>query len=329
MLKNLLLILLIIVSVIKPQTQYSPINSMTGSFSRMGFGARGMGMGNAMSAIKDGNLVSYYNPALSAFQEGNAFQTSYSFLSLDRTLSFINFTRKFEFKKESESKQIKSVAGISSGFILAGVSNIDLRDNEGEIFDNISTMEMQFFISLANRFSDKFALGIAFKFYYYKLYNNITSTALGMDAGALYSFNENLSLSFVITDLNSAYKWDTGNIYGQNGNTTVNKFPLLKKLGIAYKFTNPKLITTFELESSNANTNYLRGGIEYNIYQGFFIRGGIDRFNLSNKETPVRPSFGFSYFYKLKTVKFGIDYAFVIEPYSSNNQHIIGININF
>lgn len=100
---------------------------MAGSFSRMGFGARGMGMGNAMAAVIDGNLVSYYNPALSAFQNDNYFQTSYSFLSLDRALNFLNFTKKFEFGKSKK----KRTAGISIGIINAGVSGIKGTDNQG------------------------------------------------------------------------------------------------------------------------------------------------------------------------------------------------------
>ena len=63
------------------QPQFSEIASKPGAFSRIGFGARGIGMGNAMSAVTSGNLVSYYNPALTVFQQGNSFQTSYSFLS--------------------------------------------------------------------------------------------------------------------------------------------------------------------------------------------------------------------------------------------------------
>ena len=72
---------------------------MAGSFSRMGFGARGMGMGNSLGAVIDGNLVSYYNPAVSAFENDNSFQTSYSFLSLDRYLNFLSYTRRFKFGK--------------------------------------------------------------------------------------------------------------------------------------------------------------------------------------------------------------------------------------
>ena len=150
----------------------------------MGFGARGIGMGNAMSSITQGNLVSYYNPALSPFQEKNSFQAGYSFLSLDRSLNFLSFTRKFDFyssKDTSSVKQPSGTAGISAGIINSGVSGIDGRDNNGLQTGELSTTENQFFISVANRFSRKFSLGIAVKFYYYKLYEKITSSGLGLD----------------------------------------------------------------------------------------------------------------------------------------------------
>ncbi|MDR3668141.1 MAG: hypothetical protein P4L35_14965, partial [Ignavibacteriaceae bacterium] len=88
--KKILLLFLIISTALMAQTQFSSMGDMPGAFSRFGFGARGMGMGNAMSAVTEGNLVSYYNPALSVYQERNSFQTSYSILSLDRSLNFLN-----------------------------------------------------------------------------------------------------------------------------------------------------------------------------------------------------------------------------------------------
>ena len=314
------------------QSAVSDISSMPGAFTRMGFGARGMGMGNAMSAVKDGNLVSYYNPALAPFQEGNSFQTSYSILSLDRSLNFLNYTRRFELgKKENPDGTVKprSVAGISIGIINAGVSNIDARDYQGRKTGDISTSENQFFVAVANRFSEKLSIGIAFKFYYYKLYESITSTGVGFDIGALYLLNENMTLSFMISDINSKYEWDTGKIYGSSGNITKAKFPLMKKIGLSYKFDDPKIIAAVEFESSNGGTNIIRAGGEYNIYENLFLRGGLDQFNISNFDSPVRPTFGFSYFYPLNSVKIGINYAFVIEPYSAGDQHIIGVTVNF
>ena len=317
---------------VSAQSQVSEISSMPGAFSRIGFGARGMGMGNAMSAVTSGNLVSYYNPALIPFQQGNSFQTSYTILSLDRSLNFISFTRKFNIgKKENPDGTVspRSVTGISAGIINSGVSKIDARDNEGKKTGDLSTSENQFFIALATRFSEKLSIGLSFKFYHYSLYEDISASSIGFDVGALYMISPSLTLSLMISDINSKYQWDTAELYGTSGAVTKSKFPLLKKIGLSYKFDEPKLIAALEFESSNAGTNFLRGGAEYNIYQDLFLRAGFDKLNLSNKDFPIRPSFGFSYFYLLNTVKFGIDYAFVIEPYSSSDQHIIGININF
>jgi len=330
--KKIFLQILFLSVVISAQSTISEISSMPGAFSRMGFGARGIGMGNAMSAVKEGNLVSYYNPALIPFQEGNSFQTSYTFLSLDRSLNFLNFTKRFELgKKENADGTTKprSIVGLSVGLINAGVSHIDARDNEGRKTGDLSTSENQFFAAVANRFSEKLSIGIAFKFYYYKLYQDVTSTGLGFDLGALYLLNDEMTLSFMVSDINSKYEWDTGKIYGSSGNQTKNKFPLLKKIGFAYKFTQEKIIAAIEFENSNAGTNFLRIGGEYNIYENFLLRAGADKLNLSNFDFPLRPSFGFSYFYSLNSLKLGIDYAFVIEPYSSSDQHIIGINVNF
>jgi hypothetical protein len=331
-LKRIFFIIILFTAVTYSQPKYSEISSMPGAFSRMGFGARGIGMGNVLSSVKEGNLVSYYNPALASFQNEMSFQTSYSLLSLDRKLNFVSFTRKFELGKmatpEGEVKP-RSVAGISAGIINAGVSNIDARDAQGIKTGDISTSENQFFIAVSNKFSDKFAIGIAFKFYYYKLFEEFTSTGLGFDIGALYSFNELLTLSFVVKDINSKYEWDSGKIYGQSGRQSKDKFPLLTKVGISYKFIDPKIIAAIEFENTNVGAKYFRAGAEYNIYPDLYLRAGIDRVDVANLDVPVKPSFGFSYFYLINSFRIGIDYAFVIEPYSSSDQHIIGINVNF
>ena len=73
----------------------------------------------------------------------------------------------------------------------------------------------------------------------------------------------------------------------------------------------------------------MRFGVEYNIFESLFLRGGIDRISLTNFDIPMRPTLGFSYFKMLNNLNLGIDYAFVIEPYSAYDQHIIGIELLF
>jgi hypothetical protein len=330
---KILLITFVLPLIVSAQPKFSKISSMPGAFSRMGFGARGIGMGNAMSSITDGNLVSYYNPALTVYQENNSFQTSYSFLSLDRSLNFLNFTRRFEFysSKDSlvENLKPRAIAGISVGIINSGVSKIDGRDNNGIKTGDLSTSENQFFVGVANRFSDKISLGITIKFYYYKLYEEISASSVGIDLGALYRVNDQWNLSVMISDINSKYKWDTAPVYELQGSSYEDKFPLLKKIGVSYRNKNLGLLAAAEFENSNGETNILRLGAEYNLIDNLFVRGGIDQFNLSNSDFLPKPALGFSYFKEFGNITFGVDYAFMIEQYSPYDRHIVGISANF
>jgi hypothetical protein len=326
--KIIILVFILTVQIILAQPKASKIASMPGAFSRLGFGARGIGMGNAMSAVTDGNLVSYYNPALSVFQDGNLFQTSYSFLSFDRSLNFLSFTKRFDLFSYNKTNP-RSSAGISIGIINSGVGNIQGRDNDGVATENLSTSENQFFLAFANRFSDKLSIGLAIKFYYYKLYQDISATSVGLDFGGLYRFNENWNLSLMISDINSKYKWDSSPIYGQSGGNSEDNFPILKKIGLSYSEKNIGLIASVEFENSNGGTNILRGGIEYNIIDKLFIRAGVDQFNLRNSDFPAKPAFGFSYFKDFNKIIIGVDYAFMVEQYSSQDRHIVGLSVNF
>lgn len=88
---NLLFILISLNLIAQPKT--SQISSLPGGFSRMGFAARGMSMGNAMTSITTGSVNSYYNPALNPFISDNLIQFGLSFLSLDRKLNFVQLSK--------------------------------------------------------------------------------------------------------------------------------------------------------------------------------------------------------------------------------------------
>lgn len=331
--KKIIIISFIFISTLAAQPEFSGISSQPGAFSRMGFGARGMAMGNAMSSVKYGNLVSYYNPALSVFQKDNSFQTSYAILSLDRKLNFLNFTKRFTLPSKRENvnkmKGPDLMAGISFGIINAGVGNIIGRDNQGNNTGEFSTTENQFFVSVAKEFSKKLALGISIKFYHYNLFRDITSSGIGFDIGGIYSLNKQWTLSLMIADLNSKYKWDTTPLLQQAGSQTENKFPLLKKIGVSYLSKKFNTLVAAELESSNAGTTIFRIGAEHYLTENIAIRGGIDQYNLKNSDFPVRPSLGVSFIRKVGNFLLSVDYAYVIERYSPNDRHIVGITARF
>jgi len=161
------------------------------------------------------------------------------------------------------------------------------------------------------------------------LFEEINTTGFGFDVGVLYKVNENFNVSLVACDINSKYKWDTSPVYEQEGVTTEDKFPNLRKLGVSYRNKDIGLLSAIEFENSSAETNILRAGVEYNIYGQFYIRGGVDQFNLSNTDWLIKPSFGFSFLKPFGNLVVGIDYAFQVEQYSSADRHILGVNFNF
>ena len=289
-----------------------------GAFSRMGFGARGMGMGNALTAVGSGEVSAYYNPALAAFADQRYVDATVGLLSLDRYLNFLSYTQ-----------SIQPQGGISVGIINAGTRNIDGRDNDGYHTENYSTTENQFFLAFANRVADAVSIGVGVKVYYSKLFDKVSTTTVGFDAGGYFQITQDLSLGVAIKDLGSKYKWDTSPIYGTDGRQTTDQFPSLRRIGLAYELFSKKMILSAEYENSSAGVSLFRFGGEYSIVQSFSIRTGLDRWDTGDNAAGAKPSFGF-------TVKNAFDqwtpilnYAFVIEPFSPHGMHIISLTVSF
>ncbi len=288
-----------------------------GAFSRLGFGARGMGMGNALTAVVDGDITSFYNPAVTPFLSDRVAAVSYGLLSLDRSLNTLSY-----------SQAIRPTAGFSVGIINAGVSKIDGRDADGFQTGDLFTSENQFSFAFANKMSKIISLGIGLKIYYYRLYENVSSTDLGIDAGGIVRLSNNLTLGIAVQDISSKYKWDTSNLYGDQGNSTVEPFPLLRKVGLSYAFNDSLGLISFDFENSNKSTNIIRMGGELNLSDQFTVRAGLDHWDLK-VPAQAAPTFGF-------TVRIGsanftpiINYAYVIEPYGLFGMHIISLSTRF
>lgn len=295
------------------------IGGRAGAFSRLGFGARGMGMGNALTAVTTGDVVSYYNPAVLPQAGYRNLSLSYGILAFDRTLNFLSF-----------AQPVHPNAGISAGIINAGVSNIDGRDSDGEPTGPLRTSENNIFLGFATRFSSGFSIGINLKFLYHHLYTDVSSTTVGIDLGALLPIGESLTLGATVRDINSRYKWDTSQLYGdQNGKTTEDKFPQLYTLGASYRLLDSLGLVALEIERSNQSTLVARLGAEFSLVPEVSVRAGIDRIDLLDKGMGVKPSFGFTARKNFDSWTPAVNYAFVIEPFSSSAMHVISLSLAF
>lgn len=284
----------------------------------MGFGARGMAMGNAMTAISSPDVTAYYNPAVPAYAEQRTASATYTFLALDRRLSFLSYTQ-----------AVRPTAGLSAGIIYAGVGNIDGRDRHGEHTANYSTSEYQFAFSFSNKFSEDFSLGIGIKLYYYRLFEKAKTTTVGLDLGLFYKLTESISLGVALQDMNAKYRWDTSTLYGKAGNVTWEAFPVLRRVGIAYRLLQGLGTVAVDLESNNRGTTILRAGTELAATDFLILRAGIDRVQLSANENGVKPSFGFMLHEPLDGLYPTLSYAYVIEPFTSSGMSVLTLSVKF
>ncbi len=302
----------IVALIILLQATVTSQNLSIASFSRLGFGARGISMGNAMGSVTEGEVNGYYNPAVLPFVNLKRGTLTVGFLSLDRTLDFMHYTQ-----------SLYPTAGFSLFLIRAGVENIDLRDVDGFHIENFKTSEYMFGFSFSNKLTQRFSIGLSLKFYYSEIYHDFNARTLGVDFGFVFKLNNNLSLGAVVQDLNAKYRWDSTNLYGEKGHLVVERFPVTKGISTSYKLKDILLLSfDFNLVESQKRINL---GVEtYPIGRNLFLRGGFEMFN--------NPSLSFGLGLQRKLGKFiiSLDYAYRYEinvPISSLQFLSIGIEI--
>lgn len=321
---------------------FAQLGSYSGSFSRIGFGARGMSMGNAMVSDIFGNINGIYNPALSAFQTDGNVNLGYTFMSLDRKLNYLGFTKKFKLPKQKQGG-----AGITLAWLNAGVSDIDGRDNDTRQIGMFSTFENEFYLGTAFLLDEKFSLGVGFKLYYSKLFEEVTTTSFAIDLGAVYRATDIMSFGISYKDIGAKYEWRTSEIYGSLGNTTEDKFPKLLDLGASYllpknigivslaiqQYFNPEsLPDSLGTVPDRSNNTVFRLGTEINIVPQVKFRAGLDRIDLYADDFAgnLKPTFGIGLDKSFsKKVNLGIDYSFQLEPFTHDPLQNITIVFKF
>jgi hypothetical protein len=294
----------------------SSIGGLAGAPMRMGFDARGMAMGNAMTAVISGDVQSYYNPAVLPFATGPTVVATYGVLSLDRTLNFLSYT-----------KNIKPNAGFSLSVINAGVGNIDGRNRDGVHTETYSTSENAFMFSFGLKPVPNLAIGVTAKILYYSLFEGVKSTTAAVDAGAIYMLSQDFTLGCALQDITGKYKWDTSQLYGQLGSSSSDYFPLRKRIGLSWIPNDYPIILSGEFESIGSAL-FVRAGSEVKVYDGVHIRGGIDQIAL-NEDLPAKPSIGISLQTTMANWTPSFQYTYIFEPYSPSGIHILTLALRF
>ena len=310
-----------------------------GAFSRMGFGARGVAMSNALVADASGHASPYYNPALAPFIPQQSLDASAALMTLDRELQFLQF-----------ATPLRPRAGIAVGLIHAAVSDIDGRDGSGYHTQTFSTDEYAVFIAFGVRMASRVTAGLGLQFFRADYFEGVEPVnSIGLDLGLNVEVTEAFRLGMAVDDVLARYSWDTSDLLGSSGRTTSDRFPTRLRLGGSYYLLGRQLLLTAEYESSFTSSEVatravrligdtpreffererltlhdsrLRFGAEYQPVAAFAVRGGVDRLG-DDDFGGVRPSAGFMVEQALGSLTARAEYAFVLEPYALGTMHLV------
>lgn len=313
-----------------------------GAFARMGFGARGVALGNALAADAFGDASPYYNPALAPSATGQNLEASAALLSFDRELQFLQF-----------ATPIEPSAGIAAGLIHAGVSDIDGRDNSGFHTRDYSTDEFAFFLAFGTRLSGRFTAGVGLQLFRSDLVEQLEAVhSIGVDLGVTADVTEQLKLGLAVDDLLARYSWDTSDLYGSAGASTSDRFPVRLRLGASYLLMGGRAQLLAEYESRFLDLEYrvrsvelvgggpsetstseratrheagLRFGAEYLLSDVLTLRGGVDR--VGRAVSGTSPSAGFMIEQPVGPLGVRGEYAFMLEPHDTGAMHLITLRI--
>lgn len=314
-----------------------------GAFARMGFGARGLAMSNALvaDAFPDGSP--YYNPALAPFATGQSLEFSAAFMSLDRELQFLQF-----------ATQLDPGAGLAAGLIHAGVSRIDGRDNSGYHTQEYSTDEFAFFLNFGIHLSRRVTAGVGLQLFHADYFETLEPiNSIGIDVGFTYMPTDDLRIGLAADDLLARYSWDTSDLYGSQGTTTSDRFPVRLRLGAAQRLFDGRAQIAAEYESrissseyrirtveiignrpqevvtserSQFHTSRFRIGGEYGLSDVFTLRAGVDRIG-ANALEGITPTGGFMVSQPIGPLIVRGEYALAVEPYGAGALHLMTLRL--
>ncbi len=337
---------LLLALILPLQEALAQSGGFSGAYTRMGFGARGMAMGNAMGTISQEGVFSHYNPALASYSVGNQIDIGTALMSFDRSLHSFNVTF-----------PLPPSAGLNIGLLNANVYDIDGRTSSGYHTEMLSTHEFQLFAAFGISVNPRLRLGAAAKLHYAKFYDSIDKTSgAGFDIGMIAEPVTNWRLGFTIQDLISEYSWNTSPLYGTLGGRSRNDaLPVRFRMSSSYHFTASGLLLSSEFEILRLESEYqrfqhaggsvppqnttitesvttssrqFRIGASWEAHERITLRGGWEILDLDFVKETHKLSAGFSVHLPYDAMNPSVDYAFVREPLGISGMHVLTLRLS-
>lgn len=265
---------------------------LPGAFLRTGVGARALGMGRAFTALADDATSAYWNPAGLALLERTEIHSTMSALSMDRTSSFI-----------SCALSLTNRSSLAFSWSRYGDTNIIGRDIDGVFTRNYEKSQNTFVISYGRSMSDRLFIGANLKYFSNHLFD-YDGSGTGFDLGALIIPTPRIRMGIVVQDISGNLAWDT-NL------ETIEKIPLVTRVGLTTMPFSPVFKICFDYEKINGMNALFHYGLEMDLLKSLQIRAGYDQ----------TLTFGGSLLIPVENLDLRIDYSLREDPIDKSKRH--------
>ncbi len=226
---------------------------------RIGVGGRAVGMGEAFSAVSNGAISTYWNPAGLVETDRYELVTAHNKWLFDVSSEFISFA----------SNRGYYVLGLSFYYMDMGKIEARTFRNEKDPIGFFRANDISLGISFAKKIKKEFDIGVTLKYLYEKIYME-KSSGYAFDIGMRYHlFKDFIDTGIVIKNLGTMTKMRNKKI----------SLPTTYRAGIMCdlsKIFNKKdfLFISSDYEISPDYNNHLMFGLETRVSEVFAIRFG-------------------------------------------------------
>lgn len=282
----------------------SSAGQSTADFLLVGLGARSAGMGGAFTAVAEGALASYWNPAGLTAVEGGQLTVGHFALYQDISLSYGSLARNLNDRTTIAASITFVDYGIIPGFDISGVPTTDL-----------SAYDWAGSISLGVEASEHFSVGLTGRFINEKL-DQVSASAFAADFALSYKM-EKFRAAAVLANMGTSLKF----------NSQKEDLPATIRLGIAATPFSKAILGAVDIEKRLHGQLVVRQGIELNFHQQYFLRSGFNYY--PDAEISTAGS-GISFGAGARLNALQIDYAYTTsDNLTSEDLHRFSLGFSF
>lgn len=307
------------------------VGTTTANFLEIGYGSRGIAMGDAVvSTISDISSI-YWNPAGLAQMKNNEviFQTRPWLVDINLGMAAVGIV-------------IDDIGTLAFGITYADygemdVTTMEMQEGTGETFN---AMDFAASLSYARNLAEWFSFGVTFKYISSKVWE-LNASSMAFDLGVALSTdflsptgdrNEGLRIGMSISNYGTRMQYDgmnllnpidilpneQGNYPNVEGQFRLREWelPLIFRVGVSFiplVTENTKLIFAIDALHPNNNSESVNVGAEYlwdiETFGEIYLRGGYKGLFMDNTQFGLSLGGGFG-MEVMDNIKFIVDYAY-------------------